>query len=273
VSLGQLVGGALGGFLGGAIGPKRTILLGTPPVSLGWVLISLAPHISLLILGRLACGLGSSFVMANCALLITQYSSAQRRGALLSLFTLMLSVGITVTYCLGAGLNWRYITIFPATLNLLFAIGLTFIPESPIWLLGHCGRDAARAALVWLRGSDDVSHELEDLLHTQENQNQGLSLHEALANFRRRDIWQPVMLALANMVLVTLAGPSVIVFYAVEIFRSAGAGEGVEHVAAICMGAIRERCGFKRLLYGSVFGFRKNLSFSKKKKNCVMRKN
>jgi hypothetical protein len=188
----------------------------------------------------MACGLGSSFVTANSALLITQYSSAQRRGALLSLFTLMLSIGITVTYSLGAGLNWRYITIFPATLNLLFAAGLSLIPESPIWLLGHCGSEAAQAALVWLRGSAEVTQELADLLKTQENQNQGLSVHDAIANFRRSDIWQPVLLALANMVLVTLAGPSVIIFYAVEIFQSAGAGEGVEHVAAISMGAIRQ---------------------------------
>jgi MFS family permease len=242
VSLGQLVGGGLGGLLGGAIGPKRTILLGCLPVSLGWILIGLAPHISLLILGRLACGLGSTFLTANCALLITQYSSATRRGAFLSLFTLMLSIGIMVSYCLGAGLNWRYLTIFPTILNLLFAAGLSRIPESPIWLLGHHGNEAASSALIWLRGSDDVSHELEDLLHTQENQNQGLSLREAISNFRRPDIWHPILLALANTVLVMLSGPFVIVFYAVEIFRSAGAGEGVEHVATISMGAVRQSC-------------------------------
>jgi MFS family permease len=226
--------------LGGVIGPKRTILIGCVPVGLGWILIGLAPHISLLIIGRLACGLGSTFLTANCALLITQYSSPQRRGAFLSLFTLMLSIGIMVAYCLGAGLNWRYLTIFPAALNLLFAVGLCRIPESPIWLLGHCGSEAARIALEWLRGTNDVTHELEDLRQTQENQNRGLSLCEALSNFRRPDIWRPIMLALANTVLVMLSGPFVIVFYAVEIFRSAGAGEGVEHVATISMGAVRQ---------------------------------
>ena len=164
VSLGQLVGGGLGGLLGGAIGPKRTILLGVLPIFVGWLLIGLAPHISLLILGRLANGLGSTFLTANCALLITQYSAAQRRGAFLSLFTLMLSLGILVAYCLGAGLYWRYLTAVPAALSLLFAAGLCRIPESPIWLLGHRGREAARAALIWLRGLEDVEEELEDLL-------------------------------------------------------------------------------------------------------------
>ena len=243
VSLGQLVGGGLGGLLGGAIGPKRTILLGVLPIFVGWLLIGLAPHISLLILGRLANGLGSTFLTANCALLITQYSAAQRRGAFLSLFTLMLSLGILVAYCLGAGLYWRYLTAVPAALSLLFAAGLCRIPESPIWLLGHRGREAARAALIWLRGLEDVEEELEDLLLTQENQNRGLSLREAVVNFRRPDIWRPILLALANTMLVMLAGPFVIVFYAVEIFREAGAGEGVEHVATISMGAVRVVAG------------------------------
>ena len=243
VSLGQLVGGGLGGLLGGAIGPKRTILLGVLPIFVGWLLIGLAPHISLLILGRLANGLGSTFLTANCALLITQYSAAQRRGAFLSLFTLMLSLGILVAYCLGAGLYWRYLTAVPAALSLLFAAGLCRIPESPIWLLGHRGREAARAALIWLRGLEDVEEELEDLLLTQENQNRGLSLREAVVNFRRPDIWRPILLALANTMLVMLAGPFVIVFYAVEIFREAGAGEGVEHVATISMGVVRVVAG------------------------------
>ncbi|MFO0003255.1 MAG: MFS transporter, partial [bacterium] len=79
---------------------------------------------------------------------------------------------------------------------------------------------------------------MEDLLQTQENQNRGLGIGEALLNFRRPDIWRPILLAVGNTVLLMLTGPFVIVFYAVNIFREAGA-EGVEHMATIIMGALR----------------------------------
>ncbi len=247
MSLGQLGGGVLGGYLGAAIGPKKTILLGCLPTGLGWLLIGLAPHMSLLILGRLASGFGGTFLTANCALLITQYSSPHRRGAFLSFFTLMMSIGILAAYCIGAVVYWRVLTAVPIALTLLFTAGLCRIPESPIWLLGHCGRDAARTALIWLRGakaSAKVELELEDLLQTQENQNRGLSLREALLNFRRPDIWRPILLALTNTILVMLTGPFVIVFYAVDIFREAGASSrGAEHVATISMGAVRVVAG------------------------------
>jgi MFS family permease len=241
VSLGQLVGGVLGGYLGATFGPKITILLGCLPMGLGWVLIGLAPHMSLLILGRLASGFGGTFLTANCSMLISQYSSPNRRGAFLSFYTLMMSIGILAVYCSGAILYWRVLTTIPATLVILFAASLCHIPESPIWLLGHCGKEAAREALIWLRGSETaakVDLELEDLLQTQENQNCGLGIGEALLNFRRPDIWRPILLAVSNTVLLMLTGPFVIVFYAVNIFREAGA-EGVEHMATIIMGALR----------------------------------
>ena len=73
LNIGFFIGCFLGGFLGGKYGPKRTIQCSCIFGALGGVTIATAPHISLLIVGRILCGLGGSFSIANCSLLVTQY--------------------------------------------------------------------------------------------------------------------------------------------------------------------------------------------------------
>ncbi len=116
----------------------------------------------------------------------------------------MPSIGILVAYGLGALLHWRAVAAVPAVLSLLFAAGLSLVPESPIWLAGHRGVDPARRALLWLRGGADndaaVAVELDALLAAQERPESSLSVREALANFARRpDIHRPILLVAANM--------------------------------------------------------------------------
>ena len=64
-------------------------------------------------------------------------STIKYRGAFLSLFSLMLGLGILLCYCVGAGLYWRYVASLPPVIYLLLAVGLSRVPESPLWLLGH----------------------------------------------------------------------------------------------------------------------------------------
>ena len=62
-----------GGYCGGRFGPKRTIMASCVVATLGWLLIGLSPSVAWLVLGRVICGIGSSFSTANCSLLVAQY--------------------------------------------------------------------------------------------------------------------------------------------------------------------------------------------------------
>ena len=84
----------------------------------------------------------------NC---IQTYSTAKRRGAFLSPLGLMIGIGVLFSYCLGAVLYWRYVAFVPPILYILLAIYMLFLPESPLWLLGHKGEDDSKKALQWLR--------------------------------------------------------------------------------------------------------------------------
>ena len=100
----------------------------------------------------------------------------------------MLGLGILSCYCLGSLLYWRYVASIPPPLYLLLFCGLSRVPESPLWLLGHRGSKAAGQSLAWLRNSEDVGEELELIQQTMENQNRGLTMKEALSNLSRSDV-------------------------------------------------------------------------------------
>ena len=95
--------------------------------------------------------IGNMEMITNGKIYIFCCSSVKWRGIFLSLYALMVGVGILLSYCLGAVLYWRYVASIAPVLYTILAFGLFLTPESPIWLLGHYGEEPARSALQWLR--------------------------------------------------------------------------------------------------------------------------
>ena len=238
MNIGQLFGALIGGFFASAFGPRKAILIATVPNIIGWLTIAFSPSIYFLIIGRIMVGVGSCMLSANCSMLVSQFSSTSRRGIFLSLFTLMVSSGVLLVYMFGAVLNWRIVPVVPVSILLFHSCNLVFIPESPVWLLGHSGVKEAREALQWLRATDDVEVELDNLRKVQEKQESALSLCEAFQNFTHPDVYKPVLLVVTNFILTMMAGPFAIVFYAVEIFQATGV-QVDKYIATIIMGFIR----------------------------------
>ena len=73
VNLGEMAGGLLGGYCGGRFGPRKAVMVSCLPGALSWIIISSSPHLALLILGRILCGLSMSFSLCNIPLLVAQY--------------------------------------------------------------------------------------------------------------------------------------------------------------------------------------------------------
>ena len=63
-----------------------------------------------------------------------------------------LSLGIVVTYVIGAFVDWHILAWILSSFPLLLLVGMIFLPETPIWLLTHGRQDEARQSLQFLRG-------------------------------------------------------------------------------------------------------------------------
>jgi len=247
VNIGQVFGCLIGGYCGGTFGPKRTILCSGFPAIFGWLCLALSPNLGVLIFARVVCGVTNSIAFANCSMLVAQYSSADRRGVFLSLYTLMVGVGILLIYSLGSVLYWRYVACVPPVLYLFMILGLLLVPESPIWLISHKGKAEAKKSLILLRASEEVDTELEALEQIREKQANGLTMITAVRNLSRPDIWRPVILTLANFSFVNFVGPFAIIFYGIEVFEEVGI-DANEHLAAIVVAAIRVIGGIVAIL-------------------------
>jgi len=242
VNLGQFLGGLLGGYCGGRFGPRRTILSFCAPAIFAWLTIALAPNLPLLIVGRVLAGVCSSVNTANCSMLVAQYASTPRRGAFLSLFALMVGIGVLLCYALGLGLAWRQICFVVPVLLLINGAFLLPLPESPVWLLGHRGAEEAGLALQWLRGSTQVEEEVAQLALTREQQTTGVTLRQALSNLKRRaDVAKPFLLVTTNFMFVMFSGPFAMIFYGVQIFQETGVNA---HMAAVVVAILRVIGGF-----------------------------
>ena len=145
------------------------------PYSLGFLLIGFASHKSMLYIGRILDGMMIGFSAPSAQIfvrfellefyftinylqhLLTNFqigecSSPRVRGALGAFTAIFLSLGILITYIIGAFVPWNVLAwILAAFPSLLFG-SMFFMPETPSWLLSKNREEEARKSLQYLRG-------------------------------------------------------------------------------------------------------------------------
>ena len=88
--------------------------------------------------------------------------------AIVSLNQLCITIGILVSYLVGFALasftgGWRWMLALGALPGIILTIGMIILPENPRWLAGHGRLQDAGLVLRRLRGTADVSDELNAL--------------------------------------------------------------------------------------------------------------
>ena len=92
------------------------------------------------------------------------------RGALASLQQLMASFGVFFSGLVGKFVSWQTLSGLLIVAPALMAVGLVFMPRSPIFLLSKGKVDEAKKALLFLRGPDfDVNSEMKEMEQSLED--------------------------------------------------------------------------------------------------------
>ena len=96
--------------------------------------------------------------------LIFQVATPNMRGSLAVIPAIAGTLGLLTTQVLGAYLNWQWLSIVCASLNVPFLLMLLFIPESPVYLISTEQIEHAHKILRVLRGPRwNVTKELTDI--------------------------------------------------------------------------------------------------------------
>jgi SP family galactose:H+ symporter-like MFS transporter len=163
-------------------------------------------------------------------LYLSEISPQKVRGSLISMYQLMITIGIVLAFLSNTWLasyatfggvtggHWRImlgaITI-PAAIMFL---GVLFLPESPRWLFLKGFKDRAIAVFKGMHLDDaEIAAEVEEIEGNLKVKQNGFEMFKTNSNFRRA-----IALGIGLQVVQQLTGINVVMYFAPTIFRIAG---------------------------------------------------
>ncbi|MFD7831774.1 MFS transporter [Kitasatospora sp. NPDC059803] len=149
-----LLGAALtaltSGRLADRFGRRPVIGAAAAVYALGTAASAAASGSTTLLIGRFLVGLALGAVSFAVPLYISEISPPARRGALVTLNQLMITIGLLLSYVVAYLLEpagaWRWMLALGLLPACVLLVGMCLVPESPDWL--HARGDTARAAVA-----------------------------------------------------------------------------------------------------------------------------
>ena len=274
VLLGAVIGASVAGGLSDRFGRRWVIFYTALLFVVGAIVSAIAANTGVLLIGRLAVGVGIGVASMLTPLYLAEVAPAESRGAVTSLNQLCITSGILVSYLIGYVFSgspngWRWMLGLGAVPGAILAVGMLALPESPRWLAGHRRAPEAKAALIRLRGPGaDVEGELGALRKDISRGDGALAPWSALL---APELRPALIVGVGLAMFQQITGINTVIYFAPQIFQAAGlssasvailatAGVGAVNVA-LTLVSIRliDRVGRRPLLLWSLAGMAASL--------------
>lgn len=241
--IGAVVGALVSGWVSDKAGRKNVILVSAIVFLTGALWCGFATSIASLLAARFYLGLAIGIASFATPLYIAEISPAKIRGTLVSMFQLLITVGLLAAFLSDSFFadnknvsSWRpmfYVGVVPA---LILLIGMFFLPESPRWLLSK-GREAeSRHIMEKTEDPSVLESEMARLKKDILEASQQMSFGET---FRQKWMVYPLMLAICIMLFQQAVGINTIIYYGPSIFLKAGfEGNEAAIMASVSVGVI-----------------------------------
>jgi MFS family permease len=199
----------VGASLSDAIGRRTSLLIVGITYSLGTVLSALAWDFAVFSAGRFLVGLSIGAASFIAPMYIAEVSPLQRRGGLVMLNQLMITIGIFVAALAGYLLvgHWRILLGIGTVPGIVLTLALITLPESPRWLVAS-GHGLAKQPGDGITTRPPLARER-------------ARLREILLPDNRRIVGIGLVIAVA----VHFTGLNMAVYYAPTILAQGGLGE------------------------------------------------
>ncbi|KAK3089696.1 hypothetical protein FSP39_005693 [Pinctada imbricata] len=224
--IGAIIGSLSGGFLVDGIGRRRTIIVISVIFVLGAIVLAVSPNYPSLLIGRLILGFAVSVSATGECTYISEIAPAKRRGLLVSLNELGITIGLLLAYLvnyifISQENGWRYmfgLSCIPAFIQ--FA-GMVFLPPSPRYLMLRNKDDQAESVLLKLRGYSKTKAEKElEMIRVSiasEQSNGCTDLLSSVDNMRGR-----MFIGAGLVFFQQCTGQPNVLYYAPTIFEAVG---------------------------------------------------
>ncbi len=223
--IGAVIGALVTGRISDFLGRKKVILASAFVFASGAIWTGFAPTVTQLMVSRFYLGLAIGVSSFAVPLYISEIAPTKIRGTLVSMFQLLITVGILAAFLSNKGFaddsnleSWRpmlWVGVFPA---LILFIGMFFLPETPRWLMSK-GREEEGEAV--LRRVEDPS--LID--NSMAAMRQDIAIDKSKASWK--EIFKPwlrnaLIIAAGIMFFQQFVGINTVIYYSPKIFLAAG---------------------------------------------------
>lgn len=263
--LGACVGSLGGGVIADRLGRRKMLMITALIFTIGFAIIACSQNLGSILFGRLFTGFALGFVSLVSPLYLAEISPPHLRGALVSINSLVGTIGILTAYIvnylfLESG-NWQGMFATGMIPSLFLFMAMFFLPETPEWLFAHGSEENAIHVLRKLRGDRGWESHLAEMKRCA-------SPHKD-ASWHR--LFQPAVkfalfVGITLSILQQITGINAVIYFAPKIFREAGFGsDATSFIATISVGAINvvatfvslklmDRAGRRPLLMISTIG-------------------
>jgi MFS family permease len=163
--VGALIGALTAGRIADLVGRRDVIMATGALFTLGSLVSAIAPSELVNLIGGLVVGIGVGAVSVAAPLYIAEIAPITRRGTLICIFQLMITIGILLAYLGLAAFpdedHWRLLLGSGAVPGLILSGSALLLVESPVWLALMGDHDTARAVRVRLGLDSSRIHEID----------------------------------------------------------------------------------------------------------------
>ncbi|XP_028140935.2 facilitated trehalose transporter Tret1 [Diabrotica virgifera virgifera] len=237
--LAAAIGPIGGGVLADIIGRKKTLLLGTLPFIVAYILNIFAKSVFIFYIGRFLSGIGVGIIFTVLPMYIGEISDDDVRGSLGSFMQFFIVIGLLFSYAIGPFVSiatFNIILVIPPVLFMI--IFLIFIPDSPCYLLQTKNTKDALEALIRLRGREIsfVQKEMEVMkVQVEKEQRDKGNFFDI---FKCKGLRTALFLSVGLVAFQQLSGINIILFYSQNLFTDAGVALAPE-ICTIIIGVVQ----------------------------------
>ena len=224
--IGAILGALFCGKITDRLGRKKIILAAAVIFAVGALWSGFAPDVYNLIIARLFLGVAIGVSSFAVPLYIAEIAPAKLRGQLVTMFQLMITIGVLVSYFSDLFFAneqdmtcWRpmfYVGVIPA---LVLLVGMAFMPETPRWLMSKGKTEQSRKILSRIESPDSVEAiitQINDEINTdKKNSSSWKSLFQPWLR-------TPLIIAVTIMFFQQFVGINTVIYYSPKIFLMAG---------------------------------------------------
>ncbi len=244
---GAVIGAMFSGRIADVIGRKKVILASAVIFSIGALWSGFSPSAPMLLVARFFLGIAIGVSSFAVPLYIAEISPTKTRGTLVSMFQLLITIGIMVSYLSDSAFTvadndpayvtcWRpmfYVGVIPA---MIMFIGMIFLPETPRWLISKGHEEKCRQVLEKVEDPDlveDVISKMKsDLAADKQNK---VSWKAIFSKWLR----VPLIIAVGIMFVQQFTGINTIIYYSPKIFLMSGFADAQAAVwASVSVGVV-----------------------------------